>query len=170
MGNVNQSDRLASPGAAVPIGGAEEHRTQIIAPDSESDDGFSSLLAAMPIVAIVFATATLSRGRDVLMPIAMAFILAIIFTPLSNFLDRFVGRLCSAALVVFLAVGVLVALGYFLTVELTEVADQVAGYSDNIGNKLATLETTSPPWLQHLKYALVQVERRVQKGNPGSRY
>jgi len=31
-------------------------------------------------------------------------------------------------------------MGYLLTIELTAVAGQVAGYSDNIGNKLAALE------------------------------
>ena len=108
----------------------------------------------------------LYRGRDVLLPIAMAFILAITFTSLSNFLERFVGRVCGAALVVLLAIGVITAFGYFLTVELTGVADQIAGYSDNIGNKLVALEKVSSPWLQHLKYAVADVQRQVQKASP----
>jgi predicted PurR-regulated permease PerM len=150
---------------AVPPTGSEPQAPNISS-DTGADDGLASIWAAIPIVAIVFATATLYRGRDVLMPVAMALILAVIFTPVSNLLERFVGRVCSAALVVIVAIGMITTIGYFLTVELTDVADQVAGYSDNIGNKLAALEKTSPPWLQHLKYALAEVQRRVQKGNP----
>ena len=59
-------------------------------------------------------------------------------------------------------------IGYFLTAELTAVADKVSGYSDNIGNKLGALEKTSPPWLQHLKYALSDIQRRVENGAPAS--
>ncbi len=149
---------------AVPPTGSEP-QAPTISSDTGADDGLASIWAAVPIVAIVFATATLYHGRDVVMPVAMALILAVIFTPVSNLLERFVGRVCSAALVVILAIGMITTIGYFVTVELTEVADQVAGYSDNIGNKLAALEKT-PPWLQHLKYALAEVQRRVQKGNP----
>jgi predicted PurR-regulated permease PerM len=160
---VRVSDPLSS---AVPPIGTELQTPSASPSDTENDDNLASFRAAMPIVAIVFATATLYLGRDVLMPVAMALILAVIFTPLSNLLDGFVGRVCSAALVVVLAIGIIVGIGYFLTVELTQVADQVANYSDNIGDKLAALETTSPPWLQHLKYALADVQRRVQKGKP----
>ncbi len=164
MEGAQQADSLSPPGlSSVPASPVpppvEEPQTQLDAPDN----GLSFLWAALPIVAVVFATATLYRGRDLLMPITMAFILAVVFTPLSNILERFVGRVCSAALVVVLAIGVIAAIGYFLTVELTQVADQVAGYSDNIGNKLAALEKSSPPWLQHLKYGLAEVQRRVQK-------
>jgi predicted PurR-regulated permease PerM len=74
-----------------------------------------------------------------------------------------VGRFFSAALIVLLAIGAVTAIGYFLTVELMVVADKVSGYSDNIGNKLGALEKTSPPWLQHLQYALSDIQRRVRK-------
>jgi hypothetical protein len=71
---------------------------------------------------------------------------------------RCFGALCGSRLqrgiVVMFAIGAVMAIGYFLTVELTIVADQVSGYSDNIGNKLGALEKPSPPWLQHLKYAV----------------
>ena len=167
MEGSHQADGLSAPRLAAAPGSpappaAEEPQTQI----SVSDNGLSLVRAALPVVALVFATAALFRGRDVLMPITMAFILAVIFTPLSNILEGFVGRFCSAALVVILAIGVIAAIGYFLTVELTQVADQVAGYSDNIGNKLAALEKSSPPWLRHLKYGLAEVQRRVQKDTP----
>jgi predicted PurR-regulated permease PerM len=96
----------------------------------------------------------------------MAFILAVIFGPLANFLERFVSRTLSAALVVVLVIGAIGALGYFLAVELTAVVDNVAGYSDNIGNKLAALEKVSPSWLRHLRHAVSDVQRRVEMTSP----
>ena len=43
------------------------------------------------------------------------------------------------------------AIGYFLTVEFTSVAAEVAGYSDNIGTKLTALEKSTPSWLQRVE-------------------
>jgi hypothetical protein len=51
----------------------------------------------------------------------------------------------------------------------TAVADKVAGYSANLGNKLAKLATTSPPWLRHLKHALSGIQRRVEMDDSAPR-
>jgi predicted PurR-regulated permease PerM len=123
---------------------------------------------SLPIVTILVATTILYRGRDIFLPLTMAVILAIIFTPLSNILEPYVGRVLSAAMVVLIAIGSVVAVGYFLTAELTAVADKVSGYSDNIGNKLGSLMKSTPPWLQHLKYALSDIERRIQSNTSDS--
>jgi predicted PurR-regulated permease PerM len=133
---------------------------------SDADYVWSFLSNALPILAIVLATATLYRGRDIFLPITISLILAVIFTPITSLLEPYVGRVFSAALVVLFAISGVVAIGYFLTVELTVVADKVSGYSDNIGNKLGELEKTSPPWLQHLKFALSDIQRRVHKDTP----
>jgi predicted PurR-regulated permease PerM/methylmalonyl-CoA mutase cobalamin-binding subunit len=123
---------------------------------------------SLPIVTILVATTILYRGRDIFLPLTMAVILAIIFTPLANILEPYVGRVLSAAMVVLIAIGSVVAVGYFLTAELTAVADKVSGYSDNIGNKLGSLMKSTPPWLQHLKYALSDIERRIQSNTSDS--
>jgi predicted PurR-regulated permease PerM len=56
------------------------------------------------------------------MPLAMASMFAVIFSPVATPLEPYVGGLISAALIVLTAVVTLVTVGYFLTVELTEVA------------------------------------------------
>jgi predicted PurR-regulated permease PerM/methanogenic corrinoid protein MtbC1 len=132
----------------------------------ESDDSFALLWVAVPICALIIATAALYFARPVLLPLAIALILSVVFSPVATRLERYFGRLISAALVVLVAIGVISAIGYFLTIELTTVADQVAGYSDNIGNKLAALEKTTPPWIQHIKDAVTDVQRRVAKAEP----
>ena len=133
--------------------------------DTEVDQ-FALLWAFAPFVAFLIITAALYAGREVLLPLAMAVILAVIFSPIATRLERFLGPLLSAAVVVCVVVGLMAAMVYFLTVELTTVADNVAGYSDNIGNKLAALEKTTPPWLQHIQKAVSDVEQRLERANP----
>ncbi len=135
----------------------------------ESYDSFALLWVAVPICALIIATAALYFARPVLLPLAIALILSVVFSPVATRLERCFGRLLSAALVVLIAIGAISAIGYFLTIELTSVADQVAGYSDNIGNKLAALEKTTPPWLQHIKDAVTDVQRRVASAEPAPR-
>ncbi len=135
----------------------------------ESEDRFALLSVAAPVCALIITTGALYLGRPVLLPLAIALILSVVFSPVATRLERYVGRLISAALVVLVAIGAISAIGYFLTIELTTVADQVAGYSDNIGNKLAALEKATPPWLQHIKDAVSDVQRRVESANPGPR-
>ena len=89
-----------------------------------------------------------------------------VFSGVASRLEPFCGRFISAAIVVLLVIGFIAALGYFLTIQLTAVADQVSEYSDNIGNKIAALEKNTPPWLQHVKEAVTDVQRRVESANP----
>jgi predicted PurR-regulated permease PerM/methanogenic corrinoid protein MtbC1 len=133
--------------------------------DDGSDDVFDSSRAARPILAVIVTTAVLYFGANILMPLAMAAVLAVIFSPVATRLERYVGSLISAALVVLAAVVALIAVGYFLTVELTEVAVEVSGYSDNIAVKLSALEKGTPLWLQQVESGVGEVEQRLQETN-----
>jgi predicted PurR-regulated permease PerM/methanogenic corrinoid protein MtbC1 len=132
--------------------------------DDENDDVDASR-AARPILAVIVATAVLYFGASILMPLAMASMLAVIFSPVATRLEPFVGGVISAALIVLAALVALVAVGYFLTVELTEVAVEVSGYSDNIAAKLSALEKTTPLWLQRVEHGVGDVEQRLQDTN-----
>jgi predicted PurR-regulated permease PerM/methanogenic corrinoid protein MtbC1 len=133
--------------------------------DDDSNDSFDAGRAARPILAIIIATAVLYLGAEILMPLAMASMLAVIFSPVAARLEPYVGGLISAALIVLAAVVALIAVGYFLTVELTEVAVEVSGYSDNIAVKLSALEKETPQWLQRVQHGIGDVEQRLQQTN-----
>ncbi len=135
----------------------------------ESDDQFALLWVAVPICALIVSTAAFYFASPVLLPLVIAFILSVVFSGLASRLEPYCGRFVSAAIVVLLVIGFIAALGYFLTVQLTGVADQVSEYSDNIGNKIAALEKNTPPWLQHVKEAVTDVQRRVEGANPAPR-
>jgi predicted PurR-regulated permease PerM/methylmalonyl-CoA mutase cobalamin-binding subunit len=135
----------------------------------EGDDQFALLWVAVPICALIIGTAAFYFASPVLLPLAIASILSVVFSGVADRLEHYCGRFISAATVVLLVIGFISALGYFLTIQLTAVADQVSEYSDNIGNKIAALEKNTPPWLQHVKEAVTDVQRRVESANPAPR-
>ena len=135
----------------------------------EGDDQFALLWVAIPICALIITTAAFYFASPVLLPLAIASILSVVFSGVADRLEAYCGRFISAAIVVLLVIGFISALGYFLTVQLTAVADQVSEYSDNIGNKIAALEKNTPPWLQHVKEAVTDIQRRVERANPAPR-
>jgi len=138
-----------------------EERDQTSEPaDDDRDDNVEGG-ASQSFLVVVVATVVLYFGRDILLPLAMASILAVAFSPIATRLEPFVGRFVSAALVVLIAIGVLGATGYFLMVELTSVAVDVAGYSNNIATKLAAIEGSTPSWLQRIEDGVKDVEQQL---------
>ena len=109
-------------------------------PADDRDEGVDGGSVTRPILAVIVATAVLYLGKDILLPLAMASILAVGFSPITSRLETLVGRFASAALVVVLAISTVGAIGFFLTVELTSVAVELAGYSNNIAAKLTSLQ------------------------------
>jgi predicted PurR-regulated permease PerM/methanogenic corrinoid protein MtbC1 len=129
--------------------------------DDDRDGGVEGG-ATRAFLAVIVATVILYLGKDILLPLAMASILAVGFSPVASRLEPFVGRLISAAWVVLIAVGAIGVVGYFLTVELTSVAVEVAGYSNNIASKLASLQKSTPTWLRRIEGGVSDVQERLQ--------
>ena len=103
----------------------EKLSTAPLIAEHEQDERPDGLRSAGPIVAIILATVVLSYAKDILMPLTMAALLAVIFSPIASRLDRLVGSFVSAALVVVAAVTIVVGIGYFVTVELTAVLNVI---------------------------------------------
>jgi predicted PurR-regulated permease PerM/methylmalonyl-CoA mutase cobalamin-binding subunit len=105
-------------------------------------------------------------AKDILLPLAIAALLAVVFSPIASYLERLVGRFVSAALIVVAVISSLGALGYFLTIELTSVAVRMTEYSDNIAAKLTNLEGSTPEWLQRIESGVKDVQLQVQNAGP----
>jgi predicted PurR-regulated permease PerM/methanogenic corrinoid protein MtbC1 len=131
--------------------------------EMDSDEGIESGGAAQPIVAVIVATAVLYFARDIFIPLAVASLLAVIFSPIATRLERFVGLFASCFLVVVTAIVAIAGLGYFLTTEIASVAVQITDYTDNISAKITALKGSTPEWLQRIEDGVTDVERRVQK-------
>ncbi len=146
-----------------------EIEKETLQPYDDTDDRFELLWVAVPICAVFISTAAFYFGKPVLLPLAIATVMSVVFSPIATRLEPYCGRFISAALVVLFVIAFIGALGYFMTIELTAVADQVSEYSDNIGNKIAALQKNTPPWLQHVKEAVTDVQNRVAGANPAPR-
>ena len=150
----------------------EEINTGAITSPEDRDDGFEGGVTR-PVLAMIVATIVLHYAKDLLLPLAMASVLAVAFSPIASRLEPFVGRFISAALLVLSAIAAMGAIGYFLTVKLTSVAVEVAGSSGNIARKLATIEGSTPAWLEHIEYGVKDIQNRLQESGskpvPGTR-
>ena len=62
------------------------------------------------VIAVIVAIAVLYVAKDILLPLAIAALLAVVFTPIASRLERFVGRFASSALIVIAVVSSLFAL------------------------------------------------------------
>ena len=146
----------------------EEPITQpLVLPDDDRDEGAQEGTgSAKAIVTFIIAVAVLSLGKDILLPLAVAALLAVVFSPIASRLEQLVGRFVSSTLIVVAVISLIGALGYFLTVELTSVAVEMTEYSDNIADKLSKLEASTPEWLQRIEWGVKNVERQVQRSGP----
>jgi len=140
----------------------EEPSRRPDADDNAEEDVQSSLRLAIPILGVVIATAVLYFARDILLPLAMAGMLSVIFSPLARRAEKILGRLAGTALVVLGAIAIVGAIGYFLTTELTSVADELTDYSSNIATKLTAIQKNTPASLQRIERAIESVQTQVQ--------
>jgi predicted PurR-regulated permease PerM/methanogenic corrinoid protein MtbC1 len=147
-------------------GTIESPITQELSLDHEPDEEPESGGAAKGVIVVIVAIAILYVAKDILLPLAIAALLAAVFTPIASRLEPIVGRLVSSALIVIAVVSSLVAVGYFLTVQLTSVAVEMTDYSDNIAAKLSKLATSTPEWLQRIESSVKDVQQQVEDAGP----
>jgi predicted PurR-regulated permease PerM/methylmalonyl-CoA mutase cobalamin-binding subunit len=122
--------------------------------------------AAQPILAVIVTTTVLYFAKDILIPLVVASLLAVIFSPVASRVERLVGRFASSVLIVVIAITIIAGIGYFLTIELTSVAVQVTDYTDNIAAKITAFRGSTPEWLQRIEDGVKDVERQIQSPVP----
>jgi predicted PurR-regulated permease PerM len=134
--------------------------------DGDQDELHLLLRVGIPILAMIVATAVLYLARDILLPLAMATMLSVIFSPLAWRVEKVLGRLAGTAVVVMGAIAIVGAIGYFLTTELTSVADDLVDYSPNIAAKLTAIQRYAPAGLQRIQHAVASVQEEVRRAGP----
>ncbi|HEY1852899.1 MAG TPA: AI-2E family transporter [Candidatus Binataceae bacterium] len=135
-------------------------------PQLQLEDEGAAAGASRSLLGIIITTAVLYLAKDILMPLAMAAILAVIFSNIASRLERFIGRFASSALVVATVVFAIVALTYFLAVQLTAVAVGVTDHSENIARKINAVQRTTPEWLAHIEYGVKNIEQQLHEAEP----
>ncbi len=121
------------------------------------DTGFSGLNAAQPrssvevgsapvadssrtMTLFVMTVATLYFGREVLVPITLALLLAFVLAPLVGLLRRLrIGRVPSVLLAVLVAVGLILGVGGVIGTQLADLTTNLPQYVETVREKAATI-------------------------------
>ncbi len=115
-------DAAAPPRPAVEVGSA---------PVADSSRGMTLF---------VMTVATLYFGREVLVPITLALLLAFVLAPLVGLLRHWrLGRVPSVLLAVLLAVGLILAIGGVIGSQLADLTTNLPQYAQTVENKIATI-------------------------------
>jgi len=95
-----------------------------------------SIHRAIHVVGVVVAVAALRTGRDLLAPVAMAFLMVLTLDPIVKGIERLrIRRTAAVLLPVLIAFGLIGAFGWVVSREITEVARGLPKYRGNIEAK-----------------------------------
>ena len=120
------------------------------------------LIAALIVTGLYF-------GREVLLPLAVAILLSFVLTPPLLFLRRMkVPRVLGVSLVVGFAFGVVVSLGWLVSQQLTQLADDLPSYRAAITEKIEALRSSvgTLPALEKTREAVKDLGRELSKPEP----
>lgn len=115
------------------------------------------------LFAIALVVSVLSRGQDVIVPLALAVFIAFVLNPAVYALERRVPRVAAIALVLTLALTLAGGFAYVLTAEFRDVAGQVPRYRTSIKSKLATLRLTRTGAIADIQKTVDNASRELDK-------
>jgi predicted PurR-regulated permease PerM len=125
----------ASASGISPIAPLGRGAAKVMPPAMPDTRSLTTLAGAVVIVAGLYL------GRDVLIPVTLAFLLSLVLSPLIRLLRRArLGRIPSVILAVFIALGVLLSIGGVIGNQLAELANDLPRYQSTITRKLDTLQ------------------------------
>lgn len=98
---------------------------------------FSRLLTLIAIVVVIVG---LYFGREVLIPLALAVVLAFLLTPVVAWLEKHrLPRVPAVLAVLILAFSLVGSLGWIVTAQLMDIVDQFPSYKSNVHDKIQSL-------------------------------
>lgn len=96
------------------------------------------------IIVGIAVVAALYFGREVLIPVTLAFLLTFILSPLVELLRRvWLGHITSVVIAVLLALGIIVGLGSAIGTQVASLAQDIPRYEQTIEKKIVTLRDTT---------------------------
>jgi predicted PurR-regulated permease PerM len=112
-------------------------------PSTLPETGGTTLRIAGALIIVSFVLAALYLGRVILEPLAIAILLAFVLTPpLRRLRSWHIGRTTSVILVVAMALAVIVAAGFVIETQITQLASQIPTYQRNLSEKIASINET----------------------------
>lgn len=99
----------------------------------------AALTAMASVVITSFVVAALYLGREMLIPLALAALLAFLLNPLVARLERWIGRIAATLLAVSVIFVAIFGVGWVLTSQVIDLATQLPNYKENILLKMKSL-------------------------------
>ena len=96
--------------------------------------------AMASVVVFSFVIAALYLGREILIPMALAALLAFLLSPVVTRLERWIARVAATLLAVAILFAVIGTVGWVLTRQMVDLATALPGYQQNIQTKLKSLQ------------------------------
>jgi len=108
-----------------------------ISTKQSSADSLATLSHVILSTAIILG---LYFGRDLLVPLALSALLTFMLAPLVTFLQRWLGRIGAVLLVVLMMFAATGGVGWVLSRQAIDLADQLPDYKENIQTKLRAIQ------------------------------
>jgi len=118
-----------------------------------------SLATISNVVLGGFIILTLYFGRGLLVPLALATLLTFMLAPLATRLQRWIGRIGAVLLVVVMMLAATGGVGWVLTRQAIDLADQLPGYKENIQSKLRSIQFPSEGPLSRLSVTIEDLKK-----------
>jgi predicted PurR-regulated permease PerM len=116
------------------------------------------------LATLVLVVAILALARTVLVPLALAVLIAFALTPAVRVLERRLGGFLAVTLVMLLAVGTVVSFGYLLERQLVDLSGQMSRYSESMRKKVATLRPSAQGGLAGLSRSVDTLVQELDQG------
>ena len=129
---------------------------------SSSSDARTATLQGLLIGAIVIAG--LYFGREVLLPLALAILLSFVLTPPLLLLRRIkLPRVVAVSIVVGAAFAIILALGWVISREVTQLASNLPSYQYTLSEKIKSLRESMPrsPTMERAGEALSELQKEL---------
>lgn len=125
------------------------------------------------ILLSVFVILTLYFGRVLLIPLALSALLTFMLAPLVGIIQRRLGRIAAVLLVVGMMFAATGAVGWVLTRQAIDLANQLPGYEENIQTKLRSIKVPSQGAFSRISKTIEDLKKElpgaVENGSsPGS--
>jgi predicted PurR-regulated permease PerM len=138
----------------------------LISPTFVSPNSSTAASRLLTLIAVVVVIVGLYFGRQVLIPLALAVVLAFLLTPVVSLLQkcRF-GRVPAVLVVLFLSFMVLGSVGWIVTGQLMSIVDDFPGYKSNIEDKIGSLHVPHGSGLKDASNTVTELSNELSSAS-----
>ncbi len=121
------------------------------------------LLTRVVVTAFVFAA--LFHGQEILIPLAMAMLIAFLLTPVVVFIERRIGRVAGVLVAVLMLLSVVLGVGWVLTGQMINLMEKLPDYQGNIRTKLRALKVPENGNFSRLRGMFSELKEELPGGD-----